>query len=452
VPAVLQVVDGEDQEGTIGEPLPSEVRFRVLDAAGRPVVGATVSFRVTEGGGSLSHEALTTDDAGEVGLAWTLGPAPGRNLLEASTGSLAGVAVPATASVCQLVDCSNDKLAENRSEWRLLDLVTYDGSGQATHPDVTRGGPGLRWRWMMVTPYPNSDITKENPSLYQSRNGRYWRVPRGLTNPIAQPTIGYLSDPDIVFDEPTHRFWMYYRRVAAENEIWLTRSHDAVKWDDPVVVASAPNHEIVSPAVVHNAPHAPWIMFAANTHAGGCISRLTSIERRTSSDGIGWSAPQPTDLAQPGQTIWHLDVVWVPAREEYWALYNTYPNGYSCTTNAVYFARSSDGLHWLTYPAPVIQKGVIDAFRDIVYRSTLLVNAGADSVQLWVSGAKYDGGYVWRTATVTRRIDEFLGNLVLPPPVPQASNLPRRDLPLPEPDIGPVGDAGRPAPPARIRP
>lgn len=451
VPAVITVVDGDDQDGSMGDPLPAEVRFRALNAAGRPVPGASVQLKVGDGGGTVPAEFVTTDSLGEVHTPWTLGLAPGRHSLQAIIDSLPPAWATASASACDLVNCADDLSIGDQSRWKLVNLTTYDGSGEVVHPDVVHAGPGLRWLWLAVTPYPGSDVTKENPSLFQSFNGNHWRIPRGLTNPVSTPSVGYLSDPDMVFDRPTHSLWMYYRQVTGENVIWLTRSGDGVKWDTPTVVVSAPNHQIVSPSVVHNAPHAPWLMFAVNTHANGCTSTHNDVTRRTSPDGMSWSQPLTTDLAQEGQTIWHLDVTWVPARSEYWALYNTYPVGTSCATTALYLARSSDGIHWRTYPSPLFRTGVIDAFRDVIYRSSMLVNDQADTTRFWVSGASYDGNYNWQMATTTRATDDFFREIAQIPPSQRPPEFPARQLPPPEPDLGPTkhGNGGIPATPPR---
>ena len=455
VPPTMVITAGDDQDGTIGDLLPVEITFKVSDSEGRPVRGVAVYFEVTEGSGSVPQSALTTDADGEVETPWTLGPAPGSNKLKGQLDDGRGVVATATASSCDLINCVDDRIGDNPNDWKVLNLTTYDGSGEITHPDVVRGGLGLRWLWLVVTPYPNSATDKENPSLFQSHNGRFWRIPRGLANPVVKPVDGYLSDPDLVFDQATRRFWMYYRHVPNDlNNIMLVRSYDGVHWDAPLQVLSVPSHQAVSPTVVHNAPDAPWIMWVVDAQANGCTARSTTIRRRTSQDGINWSVPYGTDLAQPGQIVWHLDIEWVPARAEYWALYNTYPAGGTCATNAVYFARSRDGIAWTTYPSPVIRKGVLPALRDLVYRSSMLVNDKADSVRLYVSGAVYESNmYTWSTATIARSTDELFADLNTPPPVNRPSDLIRRDLPPPEPDVGPVtkGGSGLPLAPPRPR-
>jgi hypothetical protein len=131
-----------------------------------------------------------------------------------------------------------------------------------------------------------------------------------------------------------------------------------------------------------------------------------------------------------------MDVQWIPARGEYWALYNTYASGGTCTTDALRLARSPDGLRWVTSPSPVLRRGVSDAFRDVVYRSSFVVDAGAEYVTFWFSGASYaTGQYVWRAATETRRVADVLGAVAQP--ATELLTVPSR-LPPPEPADMPV--------------
>jgi hypothetical protein len=70
-----------------------------------------------------------------------------------------------------------------------------------------------------------------------------------------------------------------------------------------------------------------------------------------------------------------------------------------CTTDRLRFATSGDGLHWTSYPAPVLLRGASDELQDIVYRASLDFDAAAGVVTLWYSGATYDHGiYSWHLA------------------------------------------------------
>jgi hypothetical protein len=71
--AALLVVAGDDQSGVVGTELAAPLLVRALDAAGRPVAGQVVNFRVTAGGGGVFAGAAITDADGRAAERWTLG-------------------------------------------------------------------------------------------------------------------------------------------------------------------------------------------------------------------------------------------------------------------------------------------------------------------------------------------------------------------------------------------
>jgi hypothetical protein len=304
--------------------------------------------------------------------------------------------------VCAATACSDGTgpRVPPLSNVRVLTLATYDGSGQAVHPDAAEtplawGGAATQF---FVTPYPYGDATKENPSLYAG-SLLEWLVPPGVRNPIAHPPVaGYLSDPDEVFNPETSELWLYYRAVTSENQIFLIRGSGPSAWSAPTLVASAPNHSIVSPTVVRRAA-GDWLMWSVNSGVSGCTSNATAVDLRRSSDGITWSDPVTTDLSESDPFPWHIDVEWIPSRQEFWATYNVKVPG-SCTTAALDFARSTDGVRWVPAVAPVLSRGAIPEFLDIVYRASLLHDEASDNVSLWYSGARFENGrYTWRIAS-----------------------------------------------------
>ncbi len=275
-----------------------------------------------------------------------------------------------------------------------------DGSGQAVHPDFVRLPPswsGDPFR-LVATPYPGGNAAYENPSLFTGTTGTAWTTPAGVVNPLEQPDgAGYLSDPDILYDPDANELRLYYRRVTTENEIWMVRSTNGVQWSAPVLTVHATNHLIVSPTVVRRSA-TEWLMWSVNAGSLGCGSSSTTVEQRTSSNGVDWSDPKAVSLSDPDGFAWHIDVEWIPSRNEYWAVYPIKIAG-GCTTDRLRFATSADGMHWRSYPSPLLLKGVTDQLRDVVYRSTLDYDATADVVTLWYSGAKNEEGtYSWHNA------------------------------------------------------
>jgi hypothetical protein len=320
-----------------------------------------------------------------------------------------------------------------------VSLTTYEGSGQVVHPDIAVT-PDFQQSplWLGITPYPNGNASFENPSIFQGSDLKTWQVPNGLANPIAKPAAGqgYNSDPDLIYRPDTREILTYFRQVVSgKNRIQLSRTHDGVTWSSPQPIIEVPNHQLVSPAVVRGAPQAPWQMWSVNAGSAGCSAQATFVERRTSSDGVVWDAPEPVDLTQPGLNIWHLEVQWIPSRHEYWALYNVYAPPSTCVTPQLYLARSSDGVTWETFPSPLLSAGAIPEFQNVVYRSTFEIHPAQHAVTFWFSGAKYENKvYVWHAATVTRRIADVLAQVRRPAPA-SAAELFRasRFLPPPEP-------------------
>ena len=388
-PALLQVSAGDGQHAPAGTELPQPVIVQVLDASQRPLVGVHIAWTSQMGAGDvITPESETTDANGNVQARWRLDTSTGTHIL----------VVTANGGVTAYASAFAD--AQPPTNVHALPVVTYEGSGQAVHPDFARlpsswSGDPFR---LVATPYPGGDAAYENPSLFTGRTGTEWAVPQGVTNPIEHPDIGgYLSDPDMLYDPDANELRIYYRRVTSENEIWMTRSSNAVVWSAPVLTVSAPNHLIVSPTIVRRSA-TEWLMWSVNAGPIGCGSATTTVELRRSADGIRWSDPQAASLSDPDGFPWHIDVEWIPSRGEYWAVYPVKAAG-GCTTDRLRFATSADGLHWTSYPAPVLLRGASDELRDIVYRSTIDFDADAGVVTLWYSGAKYDHGiYSWHLA------------------------------------------------------
>jgi hypothetical protein len=288
-----------------------------------------------------------------------------------------------------------------------LTTPTYDGSGQTVHPDFAAAPAwwASRGSYLAITPYPGGDQSKENPSLLASTNRMHWRPIEGAPNPIVWTGLGYLSDPDIVFEPEARELWMYYRQVDGRNVIRLVRSGDGKHWSDPVEVTSGRNHTVVSPSVVRRDAH-DWWMWAVNAGPRGCGSDSTDVEVRHSSNGLDWTAPSPTSFPSPsdGFTPWHIEVQWIPSREEYWAVYNAKVAG-NCGTKALFLSTSPDGVNWTARPNPLLVAGEIHELDAIVYRSTFSYNPTSDVITFWYSGASYEssGKLVWRTVVQRRR-------------------------------------------------
>ena len=99
LPASLEKTEGDSQRALELSVLPVRPTVRVLDANGYPIDGASVTFRVTEGGGSAAP-GFVAAEVGEASTVWTLGP-PGPQALLAESGD---ASVEFTASALAIGD------------------------------------------------------------------------------------------------------------------------------------------------------------------------------------------------------------------------------------------------------------------------------------------------------------------------------------------------------------
>ncbi|MES2305514.1 MAG: sialidase family protein [Gemmatimonadota bacterium] len=384
----IEVMGGNGQVGDPGDSLALPIDIRVTDESGTPLAARRI---VWVGANGLPTEDTTqTDPYGRTTVRFVLGDTPGASRLIARP-------VAATDSVMLDFVTRHDPSADPViafDPFLPLDLRTYDGSNETVHPDYVDTPRGS---FLVVTPYPQGNRNFENPSFYGGLGSWRWRTPSGLRNPVVQPTgSSYLSDPDLVYNASTSEIWLYYRQVDEGNDIYLVRSTTGVKWSPPVLVVHAPRDQLVSPAVVRRSA-TEWLMWAVDAGAYGCSATSTKMTVRRSSDGISWGPPTDVTLSAGAPMPWHLDVQWIPSRNEYWGMYSAKPSG-SCAPPAMMFARSPDGVAWVVNEAPVVVRGMNEQIADVVYRASFQYDATTDNLRLWISGAAGSGGvYSWHT-------------------------------------------------------
>ncbi len=394
-PAQVEATSGAGQIAPVRTLLPEPIVATVVDAAGTPLPGVLVDWSV-DGDGEVTATAPRTDAEGRVRAYWVLGGTAGPSQAAASVPDLEPARFTATA------ESSSEELPFD--EIRVLEVPTYDGSGQVVHPDYVRSPAGVfgSAHHLAITPYPRNNAALENPSHFVGPRGDQWSLEAAAPNPVVRPASGYLSDPDLLFVPETGELWLYYRQVIGDNFIHLIRSRDGLRWSAPLQVVHRPAHEVISPTVVRRGP-GDWWMWSVNSGADGCGAPSTTVEVRRSMDGEHWSEAEPVALAQQGLFAWHVEVQWIPSRNEFWALYNVKRNG-GCATPALFLATSPDGYTWTVLDAPVLVRGRIPAFAEVVYRSTMEYDPASDAITFWYSGARHTGKeYVWSAAVERRR-------------------------------------------------
>ena len=289
-----------------------------------------------------------------------------------------------------------------------LKLSTYDGSGQVTEPSVvTLDSPwhGFKY-WMAFSPYPNGDESKENPSIAASNDGITWEVPRGLTNPLEIPTSGYFADASLFYDSQSDQLWVYYIQVSgARDSLKVLRrvSSDGVHWLNKSELFQLPTYEALSPTVAK--VDSTYTMWTVNSGGSGCSAATSTIESRTSSDGIKWSGSYSTNIALQGYVMWHLTVTYVAPKQEYWAAIAAYPDGLDCSDTFLFFANSQDGVVWTTYSKPVLTPGS-SWDNEEIYKSTVLFDGNTSRLRVWYSAVSSVGA--WHVGLTEGDFDRFL--------------------------------------------
>jgi hypothetical protein len=243
------------------------------------------------------------------------------------------------------VNSYNPNRAYGRRASASLTTPTYEGSGEATHPDVYDAGAGSTWNgyryWMAMTPYPGGDNAFENPSILVSADGDTWIEPAGIANPIAPaPASGYYADTDLILTPDGLTMWCIYRHHGIAVPATLARSStDGVTWSAEITLFTSTD-SLASPAVIWDGSQ--FVMFIINHTAEPYV-----IERCTASaiDGV-WSARTPVTAVPPTATqIWHIDVI-----KDGGTLYVAI----NTSSKRLYFGISTDsGLTWQIGTFPV---------------------------------------------------------------------------------------------------
>lgn len=293
-----------------------------------------------------------------------------------------------------------------------LATPTYDGSGQATHPDVVTfpgGWNGFRY-WMADTPYAGGNDRLENPSILVSNDGLHWSVPPGARNPLVPaPPCDHNNDPDMLYNAATGELWMYYldtRRAARcgaqrnqpyynHNYLKLIRSTDGVHWTAPVVVIDwslATEPQYISPTIVKRGT--TFYLWAVN-------SATATARTAQSTNGLSFGSSQAVNISY---RAWHFDVEYLPDRNEYW-MFLDYP---STPGGVIRFARSADRVNWTTYPNPALTF-TSNGWDRSLYRSSFTFDPASNQIRLWYSA--HNGSNVWHIGHSTVDYADLLNGL-----------------------------------------
>jgi adhesin/invasin len=147
----LILVEGDAQTGAAGDALPIEPKVRVVDRYDNPVEGASITFTVLTGGGSVGTASAASAADGTVSTSFTLGTGAGANsLMVEGAAALPDLAGTGRASITFTA-------TGVASEADHLDLVAGDGQTATVNTEVAIA-PAVRVVDRYGNPVPGAEV------------------------------------------------------------------------------------------------------------------------------------------------------------------------------------------------------------------------------------------------------------------------------------------------------
>lgn len=211
-------------------------------------------------------------------------------------------------ALLDIIDKTTDAYRANASN--PLIIGTYDGFNQTTHPKIVyfeHGWNGWKY-WMAHTPYPFSNDKFENPSISVSNDGINWTDPKGLFNPIDQPTAEeiadtyHMSDTHLLFVNGKLECWYRLNKNGVIDQILRKTSTDGINWGARETMYTLSGWDMaLSPAIVHDGTkYKMWY-----------ITGNFEIKYTESDNGFSWGTLENVTIKTGSKTYrpWHLDVI-----------------------------------------------------------------------------------------------------------------------------------------------
>jgi len=157
-PDSIEIVSGNNQEGTLGEQLPEPLKVKVTDNLGKLLSNVPVYFNVTHGGGTVDPASVITDENGFAEVQWTLGNEGGNQNVKATVKKANGSDI--SSSVIFDIASNTHDIMTIRVTNLLGDCEGCDTPGISTSPS----GSGN-----VVLGFGSSldfEVNKGNPNLY----------------------------------------------------------------------------------------------------------------------------------------------------------------------------------------------------------------------------------------------------------------------------------------------
>lgn len=293
-------------------------------------------------------------------------------------------------------------------------IPTYvEDSDETCHPDVLYFPQGWNnWHyWMSHTPYPNSDVSFENPSIVVSNDGLNWVEPTGIVNPVADVYQGtdmnnnYNSDSHLMISPDGRTMHLIWRRKNGwNNELTQMKSStDGINWSatttllsvlgtDPVL-----NESTLSACLLHNGSR--YMLWTVNTK----VEPRGIYMRYADALDASWSQPILTDIADfpKGYRVWHMDVEFI---DGYYHMLAAVGIPTTQEGRDLYLGKSLDGVHW-TFSSQAVMNGILGAWDARLYRPAFLRDSSGMAYQAWYGSMNHPR---WRIGYSEAEISGYL--------------------------------------------
>jgi len=289
---------------------------------------------------------------------------------------------------------------EKIDEW--IQIPTYDGSNETTHPKVIyfeNGYRGYKY-WMVHTPYPFNDASLENPSIAVSNDGLDWIVPKGVINPVSGTASkygfdSYYSDPFMLYDG--NKFEMFFRRTKSYlngvyksngyNYIHYMESDDGINWrESKLILDNNPNEQYMSISVNKiNGIYKIWY-----------VNYDGEIRYIESKDLKNFTEPVNINIENFDKKAWHKEIQYIDGK-------------YVCILMIkykLYYMESEDGIN---FGEPKLIETKLDNINTTVYNIYKTSFVITDKyIELFIP---YGVNHKWRMKYIKVSKDDFYNSL-----------------------------------------
>ena len=296
-----------------------------------------------------------------------------------------------------------------------LNLHNYKANTQNVHPKVLyfpNEFSGHKY-WMAYTPYPYSSDKFENPCIAYSDDGFVWTNIAG--NPIDDSQgNGYFSDTHLVYNSGTLECW--YRYVGPEGQspreetIYRKTSSDGVTWSAAELIysnISGSYTKLLSPAVlINDSKYCIWVVNSADQTVDYYEAPVSDVTNWTKIRSITFSINDSGVTVKP----WHLDVI---LESGTYIMLLMCRNGTSTTNNrcSLFITTSEDNITYTT-PDKVVEGSKL-AWDRFMYRASIVKIGSTYRIYYSAGTGGKTNIYSWSIwgigITESSSLDDFIG-------------------------------------------